>query len=137
MEITGSLVEGQSLSYEIEARLLKAFLMTEEDVEQHASPSFRREYNAFYVVSLVDELEISITFPETFQANFYCGVAMGDVVTQAAMNSEELNRIEKNQWFKKDQKWARLKVQGPLIGFSYLIYWTPPPKNVIDALKNA
>jgi len=36
VQITGSLRDGQSLSYEVEAKLLKAYLMTEEDVARHA-----------------------------------------------------------------------------------------------------
>jgi len=135
VQITGSLHNGQSLSYEIEAKLLKAYLMTEEDVAKHAPVAFRREYHMFTVVSLVDELVLFIRFPAGFQTKFFFGVIMGDVLTESLMDSGELNRIEINKGFQRDLNWARLKVSEPLIGFTYLIYWTPPQRKVIDALK--
>lgn len=135
VQIMGSLHEGQSLSYEIEARLLKAYLMTEEDVVRHAPAAFRREYHMFTIVSLVDELVLFVRFPAGFQTKFFFGVIMGDVLTESLMDAGELNRIEINKGFQKDLNWARLKVPEPLIGFTYLIYWTPPPRKVVDALK--
>jgi hypothetical protein len=136
--IMGALNYGQILGFRYEAKVSKALSMTEEDVLKHSSHAqFKKEYSSFIVAALVDELELSIRFPKGLYATFYAGVSMAAVVSESLMDSAELQRIQANNWFQASENWAQLRVVDPRIGFTYLIYWVPPPRpprKVVDVL---
>lgn len=135
LQILGSLNTNERLSYEIESKLDRAFLMTKEDVEAHAPKDFKKEALSFYISTLVEELEIEVSFPKDYSIEAYFGATMADVLSESLMDTSELNRIQKNNWFGKGANWAKLTVKEPKMGFTYLIYWIPPAKKIVDALR--
>ena len=137
IEIAGGLNYGEKLNLECSAEVKGAFFMTREEVEQHAPRSFKKEYHSFSVVTPVERIEIDITFPEGYAVEAFPGVCIGSVLSDKYMHNEELGRIEKNQWFQKSNTSASLQIDEPIIGFSYLIYWMPPPKRLVDALRQS
>jgi hypothetical protein len=130
VEITGSLNHGDGLlSYKYTAEISNAFFMVKEDLDA-APQQFKREYWGFNIVIPVDKLEVSISFPPGYRVATYPGACLGDVLSEKLLHGDELQRIGANKWFEKgpDNDWARLRVEEPIVGFTYFIYWTPLPK---------
>src|SRR5205085_10038723 len=110
--------------------------MTKEDVIAKAPSTFRKEYWGHYVVTPVDRIEIFISFPEGYRVSrFFVGACIGSLPSAQTMHGEEIQRILTAGSFEPGENWARLKIESPYIGFSYLIYWDPPSQKEVDALK--
>jgi len=137
MIIPGALQYGESLSYSLSAEIDKGFLVTKEEVEK-STEEFKREYWAFCVVSLMEKLELEVSFPEGYSVKCNVGVSLGPIIrSEVSMDGEELSRIRGNKWFVTSNGSARLTVMKPLIGFSYLIYWIPPAEKIVAELRTA
>ncbi|HZG51822.1 MAG TPA: hypothetical protein VEZ40_06775 [Pyrinomonadaceae bacterium] len=134
IDIPGALkAEDGPLSYSYEIRAYAGFYMTREEVDQ-AFPTFKREYISFEVVAPIDKLELEIKFPEKYPVTVLSyGVFMGPVMADGLMSDDELRRIEPG--FTRNQSVARLEIDNPRVGHRYLIYWQPPAKTLVDALK--
>jgi len=138
LDITGSLPYGHSLSYTYEVCASSGIFMSKEEVDQNTIGAFRKEFWAHYVATPVDNLEILISFPGDYPIeNFYVGVCIGKVPSDNLMYSDEIRRIEESKWFDKSSNRARLRVEKPFVGFTYLVYWNPPAKRIVDALKQS
>ena len=107
-------------------------LMTREEVEQaYPSGTFRNEYHRCFVEIPLDELEMEIEFPEGYGAECFPGVFVGRSET---MDDSELHRIK--ECFQRTGRGAMIRVDGPLLGYSYAIYWISPTKATVAAMKS-
>jgi hypothetical protein len=75
-------------------------------------------------------LEIEIEFPENYTVNAFSGVFFGPTEN---MHNIELNRVKKG--FQKVNRAFRFRIDNPLMGFRYLIHWTPLPQSRVDQIK--
>jgi hypothetical protein len=82
--------------------------------------SLKKEYQEVESVTPTKHLELDVRFPAGFQVKAFPGVFLLGTET---LHASELNRIRSG--FEEVGNSVRLKVENPLPGFSYLIYWTP------------
>jgi hypothetical protein len=138
LSVIGSLPYGHSLSYQYELAASNGIFMSKEEVEQNTVGSFRKEFWAHYVTTPVDLVEITISFPADYSINrFFVGVCIGKVPSENLMYGEEIQRIEELKWFQSSPNRAQLRVENPFVGFTYLVYWIPPAKRIVDTLKQS
>lgn len=133
IEITPALALGDPpLDYSHVYKVSNAFVMTrEEAVEAYRNDPFKLEYHTLHVDFPIDSLEIEIVFPEGYAVDTFPGVFFG--------NSEEIHLLELGRvkgGFERGARGATLKVRGPLVGFRYLIFWDPLPREAVDALRS-
>jgi hypothetical protein len=99
---------------------VKAGYVLSADALKTAYPQgFRYEYHASATDLPTGALVIEIRFPAGYRAEPFAGVFLGGTET---MHNAELNRIQGG--LERLPHGARLRVEGPVLGFSYLIYWT-------------
>lgn len=111
------------LSYEVRGRASRAVLMTKEEVDvEYKNSEFKYEYVSQDVSMLVKRLDIEVVFPEGFGVTPHPGVFFGST---EILHNLELRRVS----FEYADRRATLSVSDPLVGLTYLIYWTPPPAN--------
>jgi hypothetical protein len=121
IEIEGLLHHSDGeLTYEIECRADKMFAMTREEFDEVCKDSeFKHEYLSQELDMVAKELVIEVIFPDGFQTSTHPGVFFGQT---EAMHNLELQNVQ----VEKTSRGARCSVKDPMIGLSYLIYWTPP-----------
>jgi len=126
LEITGGLTANDPpLDFEISTDLSKAVLMSREEVETaYHNDLFKRDYHSMDVEFPVDSLELSVIFPENFPIQLFAGVFAG---RSEVLHDPEYNRVKGG--FTTNSRGATFKIDGPLVGFRYFIYWTPPPRH--------
>ncbi|MFY9553327.1 MAG: TIR domain-containing protein [Blastocatellia bacterium] len=124
VRIAGALKKGDpKLSYQYESTLTKGFLMSRKEVlEAYKDSAFRNEYFAAQSEIPSDKLIVEIIFPRGYKVRLSPGVFMG---RSEFLHDSELQRVISG--FRETRRGARFEVKEPLIGFSYLIYWLPPP----------
>ena len=136
IRIIGSLPYGYKLSYSYEALASKSLFMTREDIADRGPKRFKKEYWGHYVVTPVKQVEIYVKFPEGYRVKrFHVGACIGGTPSDELMNTQEIQRIQKEGRFEPSEYSAKLKFESPYVGFSYFIYWEPPTQKEIDALK--
>jgi len=122
MEVTGALTQHDpplDLTTRLEVR--SAYLMTREDISTaYATSSFKQEYHAIEIDLPASLVDLEIRFPAGFKARTFAGVFLLGTETLHALES---GRVQDG--FEELESGARLKVEDPLPGFSYVIYWTP------------
>ena len=135
--IIGALPYGHSVSYTYEVSASRGIFMSKEEVDKNVLGSFKKEFWAHYVTTPVDVLEILISFPQNYSIErFYVGVCIGPKISSDnLMYGQEIQRIEDLNGFEATSNRARLKVKEPFVGLTYLIYWNPPAKRIVDALR--
>jgi hypothetical protein len=79
---------------------------------------FPHEYHSWTPDLPTEMFEIEVRFPESYHPQTFAGVFLGGTET---MHNAELNRIQGG--LEKLPHGARLRVEEPLLGLSYLIYW--------------
>lgn len=138
LRIINSIPYSHMFSYSYRVTVSKGVYMNREEVEKKAPKTFKKEYWAHTVVTPVDKIVILVNFPEAYRpAGFYAGICAGDNPSDDTMRGDELNRMTdagKIQ-FEPSNNWARLTVEEPYVGFTYLIYWLPPKQSEIDPLR--
>jgi CAP12/Pycsar effector protein, TIR domain len=134
IEIAGSLTQYDSaLSFEHESRVTKFCLMTKEEVEQaYRGKSFPYEYVALRIEMPTDKTLIEVVFPEGYSPTIQPGVFFGE---SESLHDSELYRVRRG--FRKVKRGARFAIIKPLVGFNYLIYWTPPMRKSFDKLRGS
>jgi hypothetical protein len=85
----------------------------------YPNPTFRYEYVSLLVDIPTQVLEIDVRFPPGYQAQAFAGVFLWD---SEFMHDGELQRI-RGGLEHRDDGGATLRVENPLLGLSYLIYW--------------
>lgn len=127
-----ALAQGKVLSYGYETVIYKGFFMTREDFEENSTDPFKMEYSAYEVTTPVGELELFIAFPDGYKVEASYAVFSGADFSERFAHGEEVQRISETQGFMTRDNWAQLRVDAPLLGFTYLICWGPPPLNSLD-----
>ncbi len=122
LEITGALTRHDpALNLTTRLETKASYLMTYEEFSAaYPNSQFKGEYHAFAVDIPTKFLELEIRFPPGFKAKTFPGVFFG----AETIHSSELKRVRGG--FTELESGARLRVEDPLLGFSYLIYWVPP-----------
>jgi hypothetical protein len=123
VRVAGALKRGDpKLNYQYESELTKSFLMTRAEIEDaYRDNAFKNEYFAAECEIPADKLTVEVAFPRGYKATLYPGVFMG---RSEFLHDSELQRVISG--FRETKRGARLVVNEPLIGFSYVIYWLPP-----------
>lgn len=125
-EIVGGLgsSDGQ-LDYSYESEVSQMFHMSKEELDQaYKESDFPYEFMAISLDAVVEELELEIVFPDGFLVAPSPAVFYGQ---SEIMHNRELARVQ----FSFNNQHARCLVKEPLLGLSYLVYWTPPPRGQI------
>ncbi len=125
IEVTGALTrQDPRLDISTRLKIYAAYIMTfEELATAYKESPFKREYHSSSVDFPTKTLELEVHFPPDFQTKAFPGVFL---LGTEFVHASELNRVSKG--FQELEGGARLKVQEPLLGFTYLIYWAPPRK---------
>jgi hypothetical protein len=82
---------------------------------------FPHEYHSWTPDLPTEALEIEIEFPELYRPQVFAGVFFGGTET---MHNAELSRIQAG--LERLPRGARLRIEEPVVGLSYLIYWKGP-----------
>jgi len=105
-----------------------AFLMSREEVDQAYPTGFRNEYQRIYVEIPLDELRLEVMFPVGYNAETFPVAFVGRSEVTADL---ELHRIRSG--FQRTERGAQLRIEEPLLGYSYAIYWVSPAKAAVAA----
>jgi hypothetical protein len=132
--ITGGITNRDpNLSYEYETAIFKGYLMTREEVnEAYQGSDFKNEYVSLKMDMPTDKAVLEIGFPAGYVAQTAPGVFIGD---SESMHDSELNR--NYDGFEPGERGARFTINKPLVGFTYIISWDAPPREVFDKLRMA
>jgi len=120
--VTGSLDSGDPpLSYTVETVYDHAILLSNEAVARaYAGDDFKNDYVAWEAELPVDAIELSVEFPAGIKAKCYPGVFWGP--SEWFFHNQELKRVRDG--FLLCESGARFRIDKPVIGFRYFIYWT-------------
>ncbi|MGD9115753.1 MAG: hypothetical protein PVJ61_01020 [Dehalococcoidia bacterium] len=122
--------EGE-IDYEYEIAFSKMFSMTREELEELSKEKiFKAEYYFHDVTFPTDTIEAEIEFPEGYQVETYFAVFAG---ATEFINAVELK--DKKNCFTRTQRGGYFKIENPLVGFRYVIYWMPPSKEDFEKFK--
>lgn len=130
--VTGGLTQGDPpLNYEFETVYSKAACMTKEEMDKaYEGAIFKMEYHSSDVDIPMDVLELEVVFPQGYTVEAFPGVFFGKV---EYMHNFELQRVQSG--FTRELRGAHFRIQDPLLGFRYLIYWVPPSQKELDQLR--
>jgi hypothetical protein len=133
--IHGSLTQfDKPLSFAYESAVTKFCLMTREEVERaYRGKDFRYEYVSLRMEMPTRKAVIEVAFPDGYAAqvsDLNPAVFFGE---SEAIHDSELYRVRRS--FKRTKRGARFTVSKPLIGFTYLIAWSPPARKDFDNLR--
>lgn len=122
IEIEGGLTKADGeINYGYSYKIYKAVCMSKEEAEEaYKEDKFKKEYVCFDVRFPIKELEVEVAFPEGYDVKTYTGVFLGGSET---WNDFELQKIR--DCIKATPRGACLNVKNPVLGFRYLIFWTP------------
>ncbi len=99
-------------------RVNAGYVMSEQALKAAYPTGFPHEYHAWSVDLPTELLEVEIRFPQHYRAQAFAGVFLSGTET---MHNAELSRIQGG--LEKLPQGARLRIEGPLPGLGYLIYW--------------
>ena len=119
LEVAGSLSRfDRPLDLVYSLRVTGGYAMSAQAVEAAYPQGFRHEYHASSIDLPTESLVIEVRFPADYRAEPFAGVFLAATET---MHNAELSRIQGG--LEKLPHGARLRVEEPLLGFNYLIYW--------------
>lgn len=132
VEIEGGLTkEDGDINYGYEYTHSKGVCMTEEEAEEaYAKDNFKKEYICFDVRFPINKLELEVEFVEGYNVKVYPGVFLGGSET---WNDLELQRIKEG--IERTSRGACLKIDNPVLGFRYLLFWVPLARSEVEILK--
>lgn len=135
VQISGGLSSSDApLSYEIVSEFDNYILMSKEEVESaYGSDEFKEDYDGFAPQTPTDVLVLEVRFPVGFpEVKTFAGVFFGKSET---IHARELARVQPG--FVPNERGATFTIANPLVGFPYLIYWTMPTANVVNAHRES
>ncbi len=132
IEVAGTLTSHDpKLDCKIQYCQRGGFLMSREEVEDaYPVGTFRNEYQRVYIEIPLDEVQVEIVFPVGYNPEVFPAVFMG---RSEVMDDMELHRVRSG--FQRTERGGCLKVDKPLLGYSYAVYWVSPSKSAVAALK--
>lgn len=123
------------LDYSYHADITKAVCMTKEQAaELYKDEPFQFEYACVNITCPTELAELEVEFPEGYHVEPYMTVFTGQSET---VNEFELKRREEQECFEKLPSGARFRIEKPLTGFRYGIYWTPISEKEYNRLQRA
>lgn len=121
------------LSYRYRTRVSKGFCMTKEEAaEAYKNALFKNEHAGPLVVEPIDELVLEMRFPAGYNVTLYPGAFISD---REYFHDEEVSRIKDG--LTRTERGGSLKIKNPLLGFHYVLYWTPPSTAEVQKLSRA
>lgn len=132
VKVTGGLTQGDPpLDYEFQTVYSKGVCMTKEEMDEaYKGDIFKMEYHCYDVDIPMNVLELEVVFPPGYAVEAYAGVLFGKT---EYMHNFELQRVQSG--FRRELRGAHFRVQDPLLGFRYLIYWVPPSQKEVEQLR--
>lgn len=135
VEIQGGLsTNDPELSFGFRAVAEGAVVTTKEEMEkQYKNDAFRNEYVSSDIDVPMDVLELCVEFPPSYNVKCFPAVFIGH---SEVMIDRELQRT-KDGLMMTETGGARFRVENPVLGFRYAIYWIPPNEDEVARLRKA
>ena len=97
-------------------------LMHRDNVEEaYKNDAFKKDYCSYESVTPIDELVLEVTFPAGLG---FVPAALVFYGGEGWVHKQELTRVADD--FSKIPNGAVFKIEKPIIGFTYLIWWETP-----------
>lgn len=132
IEITGRLTDADPpLAFTFVTVCSKGVCASKEEMDEtYKQDEFKKEYHSFDVTMPMDVLELRVKFPDGYLFDAYPMVFYGHTETTY---DPEFQRVKDG--FGRTANSAYLRVELPLVGFRYVIYWIPPTEQQLAQLK--
>lgn len=130
--IGGGLTDGEGeLDYDYEVAFSRMFSMTKEELDALGGGTIlKREYFCHEVTFPTDTIELEVEFPEGYPIETHFAVFAG---ATEFINSAELQ--SKKSCFEQTPRGGYFKIEKPLLGFRYAIFWMPPSQERFEVFK--
>lgn len=132
VNVAGGLAQGDPpLDYTFQTVYSKGVCMTKEEAsEAYGNDVFKMEYHSCDVDIPMGALELEVVFPQGYVVETFAGAFLGK---PEYMHNPELKRVQPS--FARHSQGAHLRIEEPLFGLRYLIYWMPPPQKEVEQLR--
>lgn len=132
IEVTGGLTANDpAFDFGVKTVYSKGMCIDSEEMAlAYNDDLFKFEYHSFDVTFPIGLLDLEVIFPGKYLVQVF---PMVFNLNSEDQNGKELERVRGG--FNKTAKGATFRIDEPTVLFRYAIYWIPPTRNVVDALR--